>query len=292
MDRQDLTPERWQELLSLELACPVRVVYTRARRTPIQVRPVRHERGPERRRAPSGLEVRMHAMFAGAPPDVHRAVASWIRSGKRAPRACAALDDWIAARLETLPRRPHGRVRAKGRRHDLDAMMRELRANELALEFPTEESLPRASWGKRGASRTRFSLRLGSYDPDLGLVRVHAVLDQEQVPAWFVRYVLFHELLHVVYPPRRGAGGKWIHHCREFRKRERRYAEYGRALEWEAANIQGLIRSARRGVEFVAVEAATPEETRSDGARVNPCATAVTALPAVIRVLQRLLFPA
>jgi hypothetical protein len=28
------------------------------------------------------------------------------------------------------------------------------------------------------------------------VVRVHRVLDAHDVPEWFVRYVLFHELLH------------------------------------------------------------------------------------------------
>src|SRR5947207_129521 len=126
----------WQEFLSSELRCPVRVVYTRARRTPLQVRPVERARAPVARssapdahahrdgldrsarpkrraasaprnasdaRGASGLEVRMHSMFVAAPPHVHEAVVRWIRSGRRAPRACALLDRWITESLERLP---------------------------------------------------------------------------------------------------------------------------------------------------------------------------------------------
>ncbi len=243
-----LTPERWQDLLTLELACPVTVVYTRARRMPIQVKRM----SASRRGTPGRLEVRMHSMFSGAPPDVHRAVASWIRAGRRAPRACAALDDFIAARLESLPAdRSPSRSRPRGVHHDLEPLAKSLLDNELAHDFEGEKALPAITWGRRGASRTRSSLRLGSYDPDPKLVRIHPVLDQATVPAWFVRFVLFHELLHAVHPPKKSTGNRWIHHGPQFRRRERAYVDYSRAIAWEERNLTALIHAARRGVPFV-----------------------------------------
>jgi hypothetical protein len=263
-----LTPERWQDFLTLELACPVRVVYTRARRMPIQVKRV----SAPRRGAPARLEVRMHSMFSGAPPDVHRAVASWIRAGRRAPRACAALDDFIAARLESLPvELKPGQSKPRGRHHDLEALAGGLLQNELAEDFPKAEDVPAITWGRRGPSRTRSSLRLGSYDPDPGLVRIHPVLDQASVPVWFVRFVVFHELLHAVHPPQKSSGNRWIHHGREFRRRERDYVDYRRAMAWEEKNLTALIQAARRGTPFVA-QADRP-------------------VPRARRMLQRLLFP-
>jgi hypothetical protein len=262
-----LTPQRWQDFLTLELACPVSVVYTRARRTPIQVKRVSAPRRGTR------LEVRMHTMFSGAPPDVHRAVASWIRAGRRAPRACAALDDWIAARLETLPmdRKP-APGSSRGRHHDLAAMARELQATEFADDFGEQRPMPSITWGRRGISRTRTSLRLGSYDPDPKLVRIHPVLDQPLVPHWFVQFVLFHELLHAVHPPHKSSGNRWIHHGKKFRRREHAYADYARAVAWEERNLTALISAARKGTAFVPrAEKASP--------------------PRKATFLQRLLFP-
>jgi hypothetical protein len=137
----------WQEFLSSELRCPVRVTYTRARRTPLQVRPVKHRasssaRAPARaklgganfgrhasstaRAATSGLEVRMHAMFDAAPPHVHDAVVRWIRSGKRAPRACELLDRWILESLERVPRTRELALDTRGEAHDLAALASEI----------------------------------------------------------------------------------------------------------------------------------------------------------------------
>ncbi|MBL8859958.1 MAG: hypothetical protein JNL28_15730 [Planctomycetes bacterium] len=272
-----LTAERWQDLLTLELLCPVRVVYTRARRTPIQVKRV----SAPRRGSPSALEVRLHSMFSSAPPGVHRAVASWIRSGSRAPRACAALDEWIATTLESIPvtaRVAHGAGR--GEHHDLDSLARGLIEREFAGAFDQADAkLPAITWGRRGPSRTRSSLRLGSFDPDPRLVRIHPVLDQAGVPAWFVRFVLFHELLHAVHPPERGSDNRWVHHGRKFRRAERAYVDFERAVEWEKRHLKALIRAARRGTPFV--PAAEP---------VAPPIATVTP-PKSRGLLQRLLFP-
>lgn len=252
--------QRWQSFLASELRCPVRVVYTRARRTPVQVRPVEKRRGAGRLPV-SGLEVRMHSMFDSAPPEVFRAVASWIRSGRRAPRACALLDRWIMESLERLPvlRARASEVRPGGRHHDLQRLAHDLLERELGADFASSDRWPVVTWGRRGASRTRHSLRLGSFDPEGSLVRIHPVLDQPAVPAWFVRYVLFHECLHAALPPRPGSGARWIHHSAQFRRREKAYADYGRALAWEEAHMHELIRSARRGTPMRIVAAKATE---------------------------------
>lgn len=249
----------------------------------------------------------MHSMFVAAPPHVHDAVARWIRSGRRAPRACAVLDRWIMESLEQLPLGTPREIalRARGRRHDLEALSSELIATEFAAEFAVRVQLPRVTWGRQGQSRTRHSLRLGSFDPEGSIVRIHPVLDQDAVPVWFVRYVLFHELLHAVLPPRPGRGSRWIHHGAEFRRRERAYADYERAIAWETAHMTELIRSARRTTPMVCKETtasdARPSEARSrpspSETQVEPASKRVletpekTAAPAIVRFFQEWLFP-
>jgi hypothetical protein len=273
-----LSVEEWQDYLSRELSCSVRVVYTRARRTPIQVRPVSVQRTRAHTPGPSAraIEVRMHSMFAAAPPDTRRVVATWIRSGRRAPRACEELDRWILAGLEELPP-PESRARSVkpiGMHHDLDVLRAGILTSELAADFPDKDRWPLVTWGRRTPSRTRHSLRLGSFDADDGIARLHPVLDQVAVPRWFVRYVLFHELLHAVLPPRRGRGSRWIHHSAAFRKREHAYSDYRAALAWEDENMTELIRSARRGVPMRTPRAPAPVVAApikaTPGAKVAP----------------------
>ncbi len=191
----------------------------------------------------------MHSMFATAPLEVRESVATWIRSGARARAACKRIDGWIAERLVELPPPPARRIvaRARGAHHDLEALAETLWSSWFASDFTSARGRPACSWGKSARSRSRRSLRLGSYAQGQHLVRLHPVLDQPGVPEWFVRFVLFHELLHAAVPPVRGADRRWIHHGPEFQRRERAHPDHARALEWEAENLTSLIRSARSG---------------------------------------------
>lgn len=270
--------DRWREFLETELDCEVRVVFTRARKTPIRIRPLRTARA-------RGLEVRMHAFFDAAPPEVQRAVASWIRSGERAPRACRVLDDWIEAGLERLPAEP---LRAealdpRGTHYDLERLQTELLADEFRADAELHARRPAVTWGRRNGSRSRGSLRLGSYDPDVNRVRLHPVLDQPGVPEWFVRYVVFHECLHAIYPPRRDTSGRWIHHGREFRARENAYVDHARVLAWEKRNLRALVRSARSGAPI-----ALAIEKPARAVESPPAEPRVRA--GALRFLQSLLF--
>lgn len=246
---KSLGPEAWSEFLSLELETQVEVIFTRARRTVLRVEP-------------HGLRrtVRMNAFFAHAPPDVRGAVVSWIRSGRRARRKLELLDLWVETQIESMERSAPRRLKivSAGRVYDLEALALELCEAEFASEFAAgamaaSEALPKwpqLTWGRAPKSRTRRTLRLGSFDYWTGIVRMHPVLDQTAVPEFFVRYVLFHELLHAALPAERGAKGRRIFHSREFRRREREYSGTAAALAWEKAHLQELLWSARTGNEM------------------------------------------
>ena len=63
-----LSPEHWESYLGEKLSRRVRVVYGRSRSTPLQAR--RPRSGATRDGEPIDWLVRMHAMFAAAPPPV------------------------------------------------------------------------------------------------------------------------------------------------------------------------------------------------------------------------------
>jgi len=229
--------DTWGRWLSTELGAPWTVTFSRARATPVQAR-----------RAHNGGELRLHHMFLEAPDDVREALGRWLRVGRRAQVASERLDDWIHSELARLPKPVRAvRLHPSGRTHDLGPLTAALLAGEFRGDFEGELAPPGVTWGRRTSSRSRRSLRLGSFEPATHLVRVHPVLDQAGVPEWFVNFVLKHELLHAVLPPYRTEAGRWVHHSPVFRRRERSWSEYLAALEWETQNLPRLIRSAREG---------------------------------------------
>ncbi len=225
---------QWSDFLSRQLGRPVQVRFGRARRQVIVVEGTRSE---------GALRVRMNELFSEAPEDVRQATADWLRAGRRARRSCRLLDEWIAsmeARFRSRSNR-RTRLRLEGEHYHLGLLLEEL----LESEFPGElATTPGVTWGRRG--RARRSLQLGSYDPSEHLIRLHPVLDQPGVPRFFVRYVLFHELLHAALPRER-RNGRDLHHGPLFRAREEGYEDYESALDWQERHLKRLMHSARTG---------------------------------------------
>lgn len=235
--------EDWSSFLTHELGRSVRVRFGRARRQVIVARP----RG-------ATLEVRLNEHFSEAPPDVRKSVAVWLRSGRRAPRACERLDRWIAELERRLGPPPRRRVQleTRGEHHDLEPLLTDLLQREFAEGPLAAGPRPEITWGRRGTRRAKRSLQLGSYDPETRLVRVHPVLDQAGVPSFFVRYVLFHELLHALLDRAEEddgatATGRRRHHGPRFRAAESAYVDYERALHWQEKNVAALVRAVRTG---------------------------------------------
>jgi len=229
----------WSRFLVARLGLPVRVRFGDARRNVLVAKAA-----PDGR----GYELRLNRAFGQAPVEVREAVAAWLRSGKRARKACALLDEYVAELARSLPPRPRRlpELSPRGATYDLRELLNGLRHDVLSPELLPLEKTPHLTWGRRGPGARR-SLRLGSYDHELHLVRIHPVLDQPGVPDWFVRFVLFHELLHAALPSEKDSAGRSMHHGPRFKREERAHPDYDRSMEWEEENLAALLRSSRDG---------------------------------------------
>jgi predicted SprT family Zn-dependent metalloprotease len=194
------------------------------------------------RRREGFLQVRLHHMFLDGDQGTVRALASYLKKGCR--EASTTLGHYIERNGHRIrPRRRRSlRIHTQGRHHDLQGVFEEL--NQTWFEGTLQV---RITWGRRGRTggRRRRSVRLGAYSAEDGLIRIHPVLDQPWVPRFFVRYVVFHEMLHHVIPaPVRG--GRTRYHTPEFRRAEESHPDYDRAIRWEQRNIHRLLDSASR----------------------------------------------
>ena len=116
----------------------------------------------------------------------------------------------------------HSEHRPAGTHHDLEPLF--ARLNERYFEGVLGQ--PRLGWSKR-AWRTQ----LGCFDPALGQILINRRLDHPGVPECVVSYVLYHEMLHVKHPMRLVRCRRESHSA-EFRREEKRFAEYERAMKF------------------------------------------------------------
>jgi hypothetical protein len=195
------------------------------------------------RRKTDGYRLRLHRMFVDAAPRVVRALARYVVHNDR--RASALLGDYIEEHQHIIrqqERRPRNiRLRTAGRHHDLQAIYDQLNAQMFdgALDA-------RITWGpgvgRRDNVRRRRSIKMGSFAVEDRVIRIHPALDQESVPAFFVAWIVFHEMLHGKHEVRR-TNGRRRFHTAEFLAEERTFPDYARACAWEKANLDRLLRS-------------------------------------------------
>jgi hypothetical protein len=184
------------------------------------------------------LVVRLHHVFLRAEPAVVAAVARYVH--RRDPKAGALIDAFLSREHDYLRRsraRRETTARPVGSVHDLDAILDEV----ASTHFDEPLALPRITWGKRsGARRKRRSIQLGTYEREEALIRIHPALDRDWVPRSYVGFIVYHELLHHVIPPVERAGRLHVHTA-EFRKLERRYANFDEARRFEKENLNRLL---------------------------------------------------
>lgn len=192
------------------------------------------------RKRGDGVHLRLHHMFLDADDVTVRALARYLTRSDR--RASTRLDAYIESNNHRIKKSsPRAtRIRTRGRYHDLGDIFEEL--NELHFDAAIRDV--RVTWGRRppGHLTRRRSIRLGTYVQDDKLIRIHPVLDQDWIPRFFVAYVVFHEMLHHVVPAPI-VNGKKDFHSEAFRKREKSYEDYARAIAWEKTHLRRLLTS-------------------------------------------------
>ena len=203
------------------------------------------------------LHVRLSPALLEPPQPVLHSLVDWIHSQGDLGRE---LDRYFeSVRSEWRAYLPPLKIKTAGKTHDLRSLLTKVldqhfrkgpRRSSRGTQAPLPPRPPEPlaiTWGRRapkqrGAAKQR-KIRLGSWDVNLGLIRIHPCLDRVDVPGRFVEFIIFHEALHAAIPPIRDAAGRRRHHHREFVEYERRHPAYDWAEAWEQENIGRLIRT-------------------------------------------------
>ncbi len=85
-----------------------------------------------------------------------------------------------------------------------------------------------------GPKKSRYQRRviLGCYHRDKKLVKINRILDQADIPDFYICFIVYHEMLHHVAPPiTQKFRRRQIHH-REFKDLERKFQDYALVKEF------------------------------------------------------------
>ncbi len=172
------------------------------------------------------LMLRLHRIFLEAGIDVLNELSDYIKGRKgRTP----LIRNFINSNTHKVKEKPPRRVnlRTEGRYYNLLDIYRSV--NDTYFGGRVSASI---TWGSRSPRRSARKRTLGSYTGRGSLIRISPVLDSGKVPRYFLEYIVYHEMLHADMGIRAGKGRRIIH-SREFRRRERLFKHYDRAIAWE-----------------------------------------------------------
>jgi hypothetical protein len=138
----------------------------------------------------------------------------------------------------TLPMAQQFNLRQEGKHFDLGKMFDQVNKRY----FRGRVRNYTVEWGRRRKNRPKDHFVFGTIQEQDRVIRIHPLLDQAFVPRWYVKYVLFHEMLHSVVPDKLLRSGRRQVHTEEFNRRERQYWNYDRARRWEERNLARFLR--------------------------------------------------
>src|SRR5213083_3582876 len=97
-------------------------------------------------------------------------------------------------------------------------------------------------WGRKRKRRPKEYFIFGTIQEEDRIIRINPALDQPFVPLWFLRYVLYHEMLHSIVPDETLSAKRRRGHTEQFNRREREFPQYRRARRWEEENLSRFLR--------------------------------------------------
>lgn len=180
---------------------------------------------------------RLHHMFLGAPPRILRALALYAEKHERKSAQVVRAFVDHHERLIRVRAEPRSiTCDVEGRYHDLQEIF-----DEVNEEYFDGTVGARITWGPRARrKRSRDSIKLGSYTVEDALIRIHPVLDAQDVPRFFVAWIVYHEMLHEIHDMP-VVDGRRVYHTAEFRRAEALFDRYTEAVLWERVNLYRLL---------------------------------------------------
>jgi predicted metal-dependent hydrolase len=204
-----------QQYLEKRLGRPLSLVLTENSSTMLSVR------------AKEGvLHLRLHRMFLNAHHEVLDEIARYLKKRNVMMRLFRS---YVRENKSQLDSKPLKRVPIKtvGKYHDLrdlyDSVNREYFGGVINAVI---------TWGSRSPRSSVRRRTLGSYSERSNIIRINPILDRKTFPRYFVAFIVYHEMLHAALGTQL-KGTRRSMHSQEFRKREKLFREYEKAIAWE-----------------------------------------------------------
>lgn len=178
----------------------------------------------------NGVQVRLSDILKGAPPLLFEAVAEILICRVYGHASSREAQDYYRVFMST----PQIERRAERMRRERGTKKLAPPRGEVYNLQPLFRSLNRRYFsGRLRGVKIGWSLRqsrsvLGHFDPAHRVIVINRKLDHAQVPPFALEFLIYHEMLHLKFPPLRRSGRR-VFHSYEFREAEMKFPRFAEA---------------------------------------------------------------
>lgn len=193
---------------------------------------------------PECTKVSLHKMFLQAPGNVMDGLACYLKGedSRLDPAVKAYIEDNLS-KLDYSHQLDLSKLETKGTVFQLKELYQDLNC-----EYFESRLKLHITWFGEKRKKSRKRVTLGLFHDALRLIKINRILDNPNVPEFFIRYVIFHEMVHHTCPSYVDNEGKKHIHSREFRAAERQFKQFDSAQKWIKEHQEYLF--ARSAWEF------------------------------------------
>lgn len=182
--------------------------------------------------------VSMHRFFLDAPKNIMDELACYIKKEHKclAPTLKSFIENCVNS-LDYTHELSMSHLVSRGVVHHLNLMMEEV--NQQYFQGRLNLNI---TWFNHQQKRNRSQFTFGLYHHLLRLIKINRCLDRPDVPKYLISYVIYHEMLHHVYPSYCDSKGRRKVHHQEFKSMERQFHDYDKAVAWIEENRERLLK--------------------------------------------------
>lgn len=175
------------------------------------------------------ISLRLHRLFLEAPSPVLEAlIASMFK--KKSP--ASILVRQMAHLYFSQTRVASSNLQSQGKVYDLNRIYLEVKKDFFPADFEVQ-----IGWSETARVKKFRSMTFGTYDRHRHQIRIHPLLDDTEVPLYFLQFLVYHEMLHAVCPSIIDKRGFCRSHTAEFRRLEKKFPHYIEAKKWERTSL-------------------------------------------------------
>lgn len=191
------------------------------------------------------IKASIHQIFLTADQTVLFALAKYVQ-GSRGKKNFAIIKAYVHEQDNLAGYTTNKKVpplKTKGEVYDLEEILRYVES----FYFDEQQLGLNITWYTPKKRRKRFSrsfrqnVTFGEYHAPLKLVKINTLIDNWEVPKVFVSFIVYHEVLHHIHPPKVGETGKSMIHHKEFKKAEKEFLFYDEAMHWKQEYMQNFL---------------------------------------------------